>query len=108
MIASGRTEIDQIKQQLLPFFKNSSTQKVYLFGSFAKGTQTRKSDLDLMIIADTKKRFFKRYEDYERIIKILDGYSVDMLIYTPAELSNIDHRPFIKKILAEGQVIYEC
>ena len=87
---------------------NSSARKAYLFGSFGKGTQTRKSDLDLMIITETDKRFFDRYDDYEKIQQIFFERSVDMLIYTSEELSNISHRVFIKRILEEGEIIYEC
>ena len=104
----NRKEIERIKKLLFPVFMNSRTRKAYLFGSFAKGTQTRKSDLDLMIITDTDKRFFDRYDDYEKIQQILTDRSVDMLIYTSEEISNISHRVFIKKILEEGEIIYEC
>jgi hypothetical protein len=32
---------------------------------------------------------------------------VEALIYTPEELEAMRRRPFLKKALAEGQVIYE-
>lgn len=103
-----KNEIKQIKKLLFPVFKQSKTKKAYLFGSFGKGTQTRKSDLDLMIITETDKRFFDRYNDYEIIQQILTDRSVDMLIYTSDEISKISHRVFIKRILEEGEIIYEC
>jgi predicted nucleotidyltransferase len=101
-------EIDHIKKVLLPFFKETNTQKVYLFGSLARGTQTSKNDIDLMIICETNKRFFDRFEDYEKIPNVLNDRSVNMLIYTNADLSKISHRTFIKGILKEGIVLYEC
>ncbi|BBO81326.1 hypothetical protein DSCO28_18920 [Desulfosarcina ovata subsp. sediminis] len=101
-------EIQRIKKLLLPVFKKSKTRKAYLFGSFSKGTQTRKSDVDLMIITETNKRFFDRYNDYEEIQQVLTGRSVDMLIYTSDELEKIAHRFFIKQIIEKGEVIYEC
>lgn len=100
--------IEHIKKSLLPFFKMSKTKKAYLFGSFAEGTMTRKSDVDLMIITDTDKRFFDRYNDYDQIQQILSDRSIEMLIYTPEELNSIAHRAFIRRILTDGQVIYEC
>ena len=108
MKTESYNEIDHIKKLLLPVFKQTNTEKVYLFGSLARGTQTRKSDIDLMIICQTNKRFFDRFEDYEKIHKILSDRSVDMLIYTNDELSKISHRAFIKGILEEGVVLYEC
>jgi predicted nucleotidyltransferase len=108
MTAFDKKEIERIKKLLLPVFKKSKTRKAYLFGSLSKGTQTRKSDVDLMIITETDKRFFDRYDDYERIQQILTDRSVDMLIYTSDEIANISHRVFIKRILEEGEVVYEC
>ena len=101
-------EIQRLKNLLLPVFKKSKTKKAYLFGSFAKGTQSRKSDVDLMIITETDKRFFDRYEDYEEIQRVLADRSVDMLIYTSDELERIANRIFIKGIIETGEVIYEC
>jgi predicted nucleotidyltransferase len=101
-------EIQRLKNLLLPIFKKSKTKKAVLFGSFAKGTQSRKSDVDLMIITETDKRFFDRYEDYEEIQRVLADRSVDMLIYTSDELERIAHRIFIKGIIETGEVIYEC
>lgn len=108
MTAIHKNEIERVKDLLLPVFKRKKTKKVYLFGSLSKGTQTKRSDIDLMIIAETDKRFFERYDDYESIQRILSDRSVDMLIYTPKELTEIAHRVFIKRILEEGEVLYEC
>ena len=104
----AKKEIERIKKLLLPVFMESKTKKAYLFGSFSKGTQTRKSDVDLMIITETDKRFFDRYDDYEKIQQILFDRSVDMLIYTSDEIAKISYRFFIKRILEEGEIIYEC
>ena len=54
MTTESYNEIDHIKKLLLPVFKQTNTEKVYLFGSLARGTQTRKSDIDLMIICQTE------------------------------------------------------
>ena len=105
---SEEKEIERIKKLLLPVFKESKTKKAYLFGSIARGTQTRKSDVDLMIITETDKRFFDRHDEYESIQQILSDSSVNMLIYTSDELSKISHSVFIKQILEEGEIIYEC
>jgi predicted nucleotidyltransferase len=100
-------EIERLRKLLLPVFQATKTKRVYLFGSLSKGTATRKSDIDLMIEADTQKRFFKRYADFEKIQRILSDRSVDMLIYTTDELSKISHRTFIKSILEKGVILYE-
>jgi len=100
-------ELQKLKKLLHPFFEEQGVKKVVLFGSFSRGSETRKSDVDLMILMDTDKRFFDRYAHFEKIHDYLKDRSVDLLIYTPDELKQIAHRSFIKKILNEGQIIYE-
>lgn len=106
MIAT-KNEIKKIREALLPVFKKNNVTKVVLFGSLSRGSQTKRSDLDLMIITRTDKRFFERYDQFEIIHDIVNDRSVDLLIYTADELSRISHRPFIKQILSEGETIYE-
>mgnify|MGYP006304015039 CR=1 FL=1 len=102
------SELTEIAQLLRFFFEGTNTHKAIVFGSVARGTQTKRSDLDLIIITDTEKRFFDRYETYERIHSLIPTRSVEMLIYTPDEIEGISHRNFIRQILDEGKIIYEC
>ena len=99
--------IDKLKSILTPLFKKKGVIKAVVFGSFARKTDSRKSDLDLMIIVETNKRFFERYETFNEIFEVIRGPAIDMLIYTPEELKNISHRVFIQRILKEGSTIYE-
>ena len=100
-------ELNEIRELLSPIFAKNSVEKVILFGSFSRGSETRKSDLDLMIVMETKKRFFDRYDAFEEVYRLKKGRAIDMLIYTPEELESISHRRFIKDILTEGKIIYE-
>jgi uncharacterized protein len=101
------TEIDEITSQLTPILRELRVEKTILFGSIARGSKSRKSDVDLLVVWETEERFFGRYRHFEEIYAKMRGRSVDMLIYTPSELERIGHRPFIRKILTEGKVIYE-
>jgi len=100
-------DLDRVRRLLSPFFARNGVIKAVLFGSFSRETGTRKSDLDLMIVKDTARRFFDRYEEFDGIHDIIRDRAVDMLIYTPEELRNISHRPFVRKMLEEGITIYE-
>ena len=102
-----KNETEKIAEILAPVFRKNNTVKAVLFGSHSRRTQTGKSDLDLMIIVETDKRFFERYEQFNAIHNIISDRPVDMLIYTPEELIAISHRPLIKRILTEGKTIYE-
>ena len=97
----------KIQEMLSAVFKETKVKKAVLFGSYSRNSQTRKSDFDLMIITETDKRFFDRYEQFDKIHEIINDRAVDMLIYTSDELARISHRPFIKRILLEGKTIYE-
>ena len=99
--------VDSLQRTLTPLFEKQGVIKAVVFGSFARKTQSRKSDLDLMIIVRTKERFFERYEVFNEIFELIKGPAIDMLIYTPEEFKNISHRVFIKRILSEGSTIYE-
>ena len=98
--------IDDLLPTIVAFCRDHAVKKALVFGSYARGTQTRHSDLDLMFIVDTDKRFLDRYFEVQEIHDLLQGVHVEILIYTQAELHAIAHRPFIKRILDEGMVVH--
>jgi predicted nucleotidyltransferase len=101
--------IDDIIEGGRPVFRKYGIQKAILFGSFARGKQTRKSDIDLILIQDTDKRYFDRFEGIlVDLYQNLRSRDIEVFIYTPNEFENISHRKFIQKAVAEGQVIHEC
>lgn len=100
-------ELESLRRALVPFFLEKRVIKAVLFGSSASGKTTRRSDIDLVIVKETKKRFFDRYEEFSELDDLFPGKAVDLLIYTPAELERISHRPFIRRILEHGKVLYE-
>jgi predicted nucleotidyltransferase len=99
--------LKKVRELLTPLFARNGVKKAVLFGSFSREAETRKSDLDLMIVKETAKRFFDRYEEFEGIHDLIKDSAVDMLIYTPEELQKISQRPFIRKILEQGVTVYE-
>jgi uncharacterized protein len=106
-MAEKFSELAEIRAQITPILKELGVEKAILFGSMSRGTKSRKSDIDLLIVVETQERFFERYRRFEKIYLQLKGKTVDMLIYTPSELEKIGHRTFIRKILREGKIIYE-
>ncbi len=100
-------DFEKLKTLLEPVFKRKRVSRALLFGSSARDTETRKSDLDLFIVMDTDKRFFDRYDDFDEIYDLINDRGVDMLIYTETELQKIAHRKFIRHVLAEGRTLYE-
>ena len=101
-------EIDILKKKLQPLFKKHKIEKAILFGSLARGDMSRHSDVDLILIQETQKRFLDRYDG----ILLEPGQAVkdravDILIYTPQELEQIKDRTFVRQALREGITLYE-
>ncbi len=79
---------------------------VLMFGSRARGTSTRKSDLDLLVVWETDQPPLERIG---RVLRLLadSPWPVEVIAYTPSELKVRQHSPFLRKIVAEGIVLYE-
>lgn len=84
-------------------------QKVILFGSYAKGVATFKSDLDLFIIQETVLPFIKRAEAVTPLLATVP-VRVDIHIYTPEEVESHRQEPFsfVNSVLASGRTLYEA
>ncbi len=96
-------------QEMVPLIIARYTpEKIILFGSLATGTVRESSDIDLMIVKKTTKRFLDRQMDVVRIVD--PDVATDFFVYTPEELAEgIKTRPhfFQKEIMAKGKVLYE-
>jgi predicted nucleotidyltransferase len=99
--------VEEIGTRLRPFFRKRNVLKAIVFGSWARGTNTRRSDLDLAVVLETERAFLDRRQDLCGIEDVLDGLHPELLIYAPGELEAISHRPFIRRVLSEGITIYE-
>ena len=65
------------------------------------------SDIDLVIIKRTSKRFVHRLVEAGSCIRA--DVSVDLFVYTPEELETMieEGNPLIERALTEGKVVYE-
>ena len=82
--------------------------KIILFGSYANGNINEYSDIDLVVIKDTKARFIDRLHAVSSIAKPHLG--VNFLVYTPDEIRDMkerNHYFFVEEILKKGKLIYE-
>lgn len=96
-------KIDDLKRKLQPVFKEHKIQKAILFGSLARGEASRHSDIDMILVKNTNRRFLDRYDGVLLAFsQALPEWDVDLLIYTPAELERISGRRFIQQALKEG------
>ncbi len=82
--------------------------KIILFGSLANGKVHEWSDIDLVVIKETKVRFIKRMQEVGLMTSPKLG--VDFIVYTPEEFENMikDDNYFIKdEVLKKGKVLYD-
>lgn len=80
-------------------------EKAWIFGSYARGDYRPDSDIDLILVTETKRPFVDRGQDFRDLFKIFPD--LDILVYTPAELERLTNSPngFWKKVLAEKLVL---
>ncbi len=100
---SQLSAIDRVVSGLMAY----EPEKIILFGSMARGDADEYSDIDLIVIKDTKQRFVRRLVEITEFIPLDVG--VDVLVYTPKELAAMlaEGNPFIEHALEEGTVLYE-
>jgi len=97
-----KEELKKITRRLSNF---PEVEKIILFGSYLEGRRDLLTDLDILVVMETNEDFLTRMK---RIYQALDSkVDIDVLVYTPGELERLKDRGFIKKVLREGEIIYE-
>ena len=89
---------------------NHKPERIILFGSYAYGTPTEDSDLDLLVIVKSSKQ--PRYRRAREIRKHLWGITAipkDVLVYTQKEVDEWKEveEAFITSVIKKGKVLYE-
>lgn len=90
--------IAEIKEKITPVAKTYGVERVYLFGSYARGEATEKSDLDFRIDKGAMKGLFRFggfFNDLER------SFTVPIDVVTT---NSLDHK-FLENIQKEGEVL---
>lgn len=85
-------------------------QKAILFGSMARDTHDRRSDVDVVFIKETCERFIDRPDLAMKLLyQRIKGRDIEVLIYTPNEFERMkeDGNRFIGRIVQDGLVLYE-
>ncbi len=98
---SLRPAIQKIVSELKP-------EKIILFGSYAYGTPTPHSDVDLLVIMKTRASLKERSWAVSSLL-LPRPFPVDILVKTPKELEKALESGdfFLKEIVARGKVLYD-
>ncbi len=100
-------ELEAELSRMVALFPRLAVQKAILFGSLARGDVTRSSDIDLILVKETPKRFVDRIE--EVLCELRPTVGLDVLVYTPQEFAELSQtRPFVRQAVREGRVLYEA
>jgi predicted nucleotidyltransferase len=93
--------IERIVSELKP-------EKIILFGSYAYGNPTPDSDVDLLVILDTKANYKERYLAVARLLRPR-AFPVDLIVKTPKEIEKAlkTNSYFTREIYTKGVVLYE-
>lgn len=98
----------ELKRIVSVIIKEYSPEKIILFGSLVNGKVHEWSDIDLVIIKETKERFIKR--PYSIHLMTDPKIGTDFIVYTPDEFKKMiddDNYFIIDEILNKGEVLYE-
>ena len=98
-------KIPEIKEQII---RELDPEKIILFGSYAWGTPTDDSDVDLFIIKKSSEPRRKRQIDL-RMKLFGNGVPMDLLVYTPEEINesvNKNRNLFMEDIMRNGKILY--
>lgn len=81
-------------------------ERVLLFGSWARGRATRRSDLDLLVVWQTD---LPPLERIGRVLRALKDapLPIEPVVYTPQEFMGRRDLPFLRGVLEEARVLYE-
>jgi len=95
----GILTIDQIKRTCSEIFKGYGVEYCYLFGSYAKGKATEKSDVDLLVdLPVDGMKFFELIEILRERLK----KKIDLL-----DIAQLDNNPqLVREVLKDGIKIY--
>ena len=83
-------------------------EKIILFGSYAKGTQNKDSDIDLLIIQDTDLPSYRRGIEI-RMSLIGIKMPIDILVYTRIEFEKEkqDKYSFLYSAIKTSKILYD-
>ncbi len=109
MSTNLETTLNSIKEKLI---KHYAPKSIILFGSYLDGGfDEEQSDLDLLIVKDTKDRFIDRWKSVRKILSDpTRKIPIETIIITPVELQNrleIGDQ-FFKSIIKSGKILYEA
>lgn len=114
--AEAQDRLELLEAELEKFVKVASeefgAERIIVFGSLVRAMEEGAealgewSDLDLVVVAETKQPFYRRTRDL--LLRVRPRVGADIFVYTPSEWKQMkSDRPFVKnEMLEKGRVVY--
>ena len=102
------THESQIREVAAQLAEAANASQVILFGSYARGEATERSDVDLMIVAETDLPRHKRAVGLYKHFRPYP-FGMDLVVFTPTEVEEArkSSQSFVSTVLREGKKLYE-
>ena len=98
-------EINELKDS---FVKQLSPKRIYLFGSYAKGTNNEDSDFDFyIVVSDSEKDMIGLAAKAYKSIRHKQSRSVDIIVGTESRFEERKNAPTLEnEVMTTGVLIY--
>lgn len=103
-----KVDLRLIRRVVQQIIDRCHPQRIVLFGSHAYGRTHRNSDVDLLVVMQSKKRPAERASDVIRSLHFYP-FPMDILVRTPREIRRRLQvgDPFFEEIENKGKILYE-
>jgi predicted nucleotidyltransferase len=96
-----------LERRIARIFAPVHPLRIVLFGSRARGDADEASDVDLIVVYRTERRFLDRLAELYRLWDL--PLAVDILAYTPEEFDRlVQESEFVREAMAQGRPILEA
>ncbi len=100
--------LNQAAQRIVSAFPQ--VRRIVLFGSYAYGRPTKDSDLDVLVVMPTRKRWSDRVRSLQALFPERP-FPMDFVVRTPREIRErltSCFCPFTREVIEKGKVLYEA
>ena len=104
--ARKRELVHELSRIINALKKDKEIKLIMLFGSLARGDISATSDIDMIIVKGTKKKFLDRLD--EIYSTLIPNVALDILVYTPEEFEAMKtENASVMNAVKEGKMLYE-
>jgi predicted nucleotidyltransferase len=100
----AQADVDAVVERIAALY---DPERIYVFGSYAKGNATDRSDLDLLVVKPTNLPRSLRGRDVVAVLSRM-AFSMDVLFYTPEEVEAELTQPYslISTVMPTAKLAY--